>query len=118
MNLPLSKSEALAHLTDALGANYGGDTNEAVLVRALGVDSVADKAGALYRRPWATARRLIADNTEYEVSDGLTAQINRKLAGLDRTQRGMDLAQGISALVPNPFQQLTASGPVSTQGNY
>ena len=100
---PLSTSTALEHLTDALGANYGGPLDDPALERALKVDSLTVQPPNLpavtYPRPWATAARLIRDNTEYEVSGELKPRIDRKLAGLMYTQRGMDTASGILELV-------------------
>ena len=96
---PLSEAEALTHLKDALGSNYGGATDNATLTRALSVDGVTVGAD-FHARPWATAARLIRENTEYEVASGLVGQINRKLRGLDAQQRQMDLLAGIYHLLP------------------
>ncbi|WP_161884057.1 hypothetical protein [Deinococcus alpinitundrae] len=116
MNPPLSTDEALTHLTDALGVNYGAPTDEATLTRALKVDGVTVE-GVAYPRPWATAARLIADNTEYEVGGELAARIDRKLAVLARTQLSMDAAQGITAYVPSQVQAWPpAGGPVNNEG--
>lgn len=96
---PLGVDEALLHLRDALGANYGGPTDEGTLTRALGVDAVSDGTTA-HARPWGTAARLIRENTEYEVDKGLQARIDRKLLGLDRTQAQADAVAGITHLIP------------------
>ena len=96
---PLSPSRALEHLRDALGANYGGPVDEDTLSRALGVDG-AQVAGGFHLRPWATAARLIRENTEYEVSGDLAARIDRKLGSLDRKQMQMDAVAGILHLLP------------------
>ena len=98
---PLSLPDALTELRDALGANYGAETDDATLTRALNRDAVTVD-GAVHPRPWATAKRLIEFNTEYEVSKGLQARIDRKLKALDDQQREADLAAGIEGLVPNP----------------
>ena len=50
---PLSLPDALQHLRDALGANYGAETDDATLTRALGVDAVTardERAGVT--RAW------------------------------------------------------------------
>lgn len=96
---PLGVNEALQHLRDALGANYGGPTDDGVLTRALGVDAVMVNP-QVHARPWATAARLIRENTEYEVDKGLQARIDRKLLGLDRTQAQADAVAGITHLIP------------------
>jgi len=118
VNPPLPPTEALTHLTDALGANYGGPTDTATLTRALTVDAVTVD-GQVYRRPWGTAARLIRDNTEYEVGGELAARIDRKLAGLSRTQLSMDAGQGITAYVLDQVQAWPpAGGPVRTEGTW
>ena len=112
---PLSQDAALEHLRDALGANYGGPTDSTTLERALGVDAVPVE-GTVHLRPWATAARLIRDNTEYEVSKGLAARIDRKLQGLDAQQARADRAAGILALLPGADDAWPPrSGPVDTQ---
>ncbi|WP_161883853.1 hypothetical protein [Deinococcus alpinitundrae] len=118
MNPPLPTDEALTHLTDALGVNYAAPKDDATLTRALTVDSVT-VAGIIYPRPWATAARLIADNTEYELDEGLKARVDRKLATLARTQLSMDAAQGITAYVPSQVQAWPPmGGPVRTEGTW
>lgn len=89
----MTEAEALQHLRDALGGSYAGAVDDPTLKRALGVD----KVGEVFR-PWATAARLITDNTEYEVTDKLAARIDRKLAQLAATQDRFDAEAGI--LVP------------------
>ncbi len=95
---PLSLDAALLDLRDALGDNYGAATDDATLTRALSRDAV-QVAGQVHPRPWATAARLIRMNTEYEVTDGLQAKIDRKLAALDAEQCQADAAAGIAAAV-------------------
>ncbi|GAA4002701.1 hypothetical protein GCM10022631_11770 [Deinococcus rubellus] len=115
MNPPLPSAEALTHLTDALGVNYAAPTDQDTLTRALSVDGVTVE-GVFYARPWATAARLIADNTEYEVGGELNAQIDRKLKTLLRTQLSLDAAQGISAYVPSQVQAWPPmGGPVNNE---
>ena len=124
---PLSLSGALQHLRDALGANYGAETDEPTLTRALGVDAVAaptgtDGAAQVHPRPWATAARLIRDNTEYEVNKGLAARIDRKLGGLDRQQAQADALAHITAYLPDSQSEgadlrlIGRSGSVPTEG--
>lgn len=118
MNPPLPPAEALTHLKDALGVNYAAPTDNATLTRALTVDGVTVE-GIFYPRPWATAARLIADNTEYEVGGELNAQIDRKLKTLLRTQLSLDAAQGISAYVFVTVQAWPpVGGPVVTTGTW
>lgn len=118
MNPPLPPAEALTHLTDALGVNYAAPTDAATLTRALSVEGVTVE-GSFYPRPWATAARLIADNTEYEVGGELNAQIDRKLAVLARTQLSMDAGQGITAYVPSQVQAWPPmGGPVTNEATY
>lgn len=116
---PLTAVQALQHLTDALGANYTGATDEATLTRALGVDAFTHD-GVVHARPWATAARLITDNTEYEVTKGLEARIDRKLAGLDTQQTQADAIAGILHLLPASADTSWApmSGSVPTEGRY
>ena len=123
---PLSLPDALQHLRDALGANYGAETDEPTLTRALGVDAVVaptgtDGAARVHPRPWATAARLIRDNTEYEVDKGLAARIDRKLQGLERQQQQGDAQAGITAYLPGTGDDerrllLGQSGSVPTEG--
>lgn len=89
----MEEAVALQHLKDALGANYAGPDDDATLSRALGVDKVGTVV-----RPWATAARLIAENTEYEVTDKLAARIDRKIRSLVQTQDREDARNGV--LVP------------------
>jgi len=96
---PLSVPDALTALRDALGGNYGGRDDDATLTRALGVDAVWDGTAA-HARPWATAARLIRENTEYEVDKGIAARIDRKLGGLESTQAQADAQAGIAHLIP------------------
>ncbi|AWN22208.1 hypothetical protein DKM44_02295 [Deinococcus irradiatisoli] len=118
MTSPLSDTDALQHLKDALGSTYAAPKDDPTLTRALGVDTVTVD-GQEYPRPWATAARLIADNTEYEVGGELAARIDRKLASLRRTQHGMDVAAGISAYVPTEIQAWPpVGGVVPTEGTY
>ncbi len=115
---PLNAADALVRLTDALGANYGGPTDEPTLKRALGDDAVV-KETVVHPRPWATAARLIRENTEYEVNKGLQAQIDRKLAGLELKQAQMDSLAGITDLVPQGADAqswVPHGGPVRTEG--
>ena len=115
---PLTLSDALEHLTDALGANYGASTDEEVLQRALKVDRLLVGTETHYR-PWATAARLIRDNTEYEVTGEMQARIDRKLGGLDLTQRGADMAAGILDLIIERDALLSGfpkSGMLVTEG--
>lgn len=100
LTFPLSTPDALQHLRDALGDNYGAATDDVTLTRALSVDA-ATVGGAAHPRPWATAARLIRDNTEYEVSKGLNARIDRKLRGLDDRQMQMDALAGILHQLPS-----------------
>ncbi|MFB9991228.1 hypothetical protein ACFFLM_04425 [Deinococcus oregonensis] len=102
---PLDLDDALQRLRDALGANYGAPTDGATLTRALGDDALLVEQ-AVHARPWATAARLIRENTEYEVNKGLEAQIDRKLAGLDTKQAQMDALAGILHLLPNTDEGL------------
>lgn len=103
----LTVTDALEHLTDALGPNYGGTVDEDALNRALGVDSLTvarpvdsvTSVTTLYLRPWATAARLIRFNTEYEVGGELTARLDRKINALLLLQRGEDMANGILELI-------------------
>ena len=120
---PLSLPDALQHLRDALGANYGGETDASALTRAMGVDAVVAPTGPsgaaqAHPRPWATAARLIRDNTEYEVNKGLQARIDRKLAGLERQQAGADARAGIEAYLPEleGVAGAARSGSVPTEG--
>lgn len=124
---PLDLPSALQHLRDALGENYSAATDDATLTRALGVDAVYVGASAstseqVHARPWATAHRLISDNTEYELDKGLKARIDRKLAGLVRQQASADSAAGISELVASLVEAQTSaaphSGSVSTRAVY
>jgi hypothetical protein len=112
----LSVTDAEEHLQDALGANYAGPTDEDTLRRALTVDAV--KLGSTrHYRPWATARRLIIGNTEYEVGGELTARIDRKLRALLEQQQAADLQAGVDHLVPDASGPgRPASGPLDTQG--
>ncbi|WP_295818878.1 hypothetical protein [uncultured Deinococcus sp.] len=110
----LDQDAALEHLRDALGANYGGPTDTPTLERALGVDAVTVE-GTVHPRPWATAARLIRDNTEYEVSKGLSARIDRKLQGLDAQQARADTTAGIQVLDPSDDRWPPRSGVVDTQ---
>lgn len=124
---PLGLPAALQHLRDALGASYGADTGDDALTRALEVDAVTaptgpDGAAQVHARPWATAARLIRDNTEYEVNKGLQARIDRKLEGLDRQQGQMDALVQITAYLPGnrddgqALQSMGVSGSVPTEG--
>ncbi|MBZ9712183.1 hypothetical protein [Deinococcus multiflagellatus] len=121
---PLTPAVALQHLRDALGANYGAETDDTTLSRALSVDGVrdappTDPAAQFHVRPWATAARLLKDNTEYEVDKGLKARIDRKIQGLEATQRQMDALAGITAMVPGAQQSWgPVSGAVPTRGNW
>ena len=114
---PLAEADALTHLTDALGSNYGGSTEPGTLQRALSVDGVTVGA-AFHVRPWATAARLIAENTEYEVTSGLAARLDRKLTSLKTQQRQMDLLAGIYHLLLRPEDDWAVgqgSGSVPTE---
>lgn len=119
---PLDLSSALQHLRDALGDNYGGATDEDTLTRALGVDGYAAAGDVFHARPWATAARLITDNTEYEVDKGLRARIDRKLKGLTLKQTQMDALAGILHLLPSAQDDATrdfygmGSGAVGNRG--
>lgn len=97
---PLTETEALTHLKDALGEGYGGPTDETTLLRALSVDGVSVVA-VFHARPFATAYRLIKFNTEYEVDKNLKARIDRKLGQLLVQQRQMDALAGILAFLPD-----------------
>lgn len=115
---PLTPAAALAHLMDALGGNYGGLTDELTLGRALSVDGIV-VGGAFHLRPWATAARLIRDNTEYEVGGTLAARIDRKLDGLGLKQTQMDALAGILHLLPGADDGTVwppMSGSVETRG--
>lgn len=114
---PLSVPDALTALRDALGGNYGGATDDVTLTRALGVDAVWDGTAA-HARPWATAARLIRENTEYEVDKGLAARIDRKLSGLEATQAQADAQAGITHLIPgrDATSWPPTGGPVQTEG--
>lgn len=103
---PLDVSSALTHLRDALGANYEGPTDDTTLTRALIVDGIHDappdvEGVQFHYRPWATAARLIRENTEYEVNEGMAARIDRKLGSLDTQQARMDAVAGILHLLPS-----------------
>lgn len=113
---PLAEAEALQHLTDALGSNYGGPTDPATLTRALSVDGVT-VGDEFHARPWVTAARLIEENTEYEVSSGLAARIDRKLGSLKAKQRQMDALAGILHLLPSTAEEWgqVASGSVPVE---
>lgn len=116
---PLGLPDALQFLRDALGDNYGAATDDGTLTRALGVDAV-DVADKTHPRPWATAARLIRWNTEYEVSKGLNARIDRKLQQLDAQQARADAQAGIAEAVAKAFGDgdqcgLAWSGSVPTQ---
>ncbi|GGO32703.1 hypothetical protein [Deinococcus humi] len=107
---PLSEADALTHLKDALGSNYGGATDPATLTRALSVDGIHDGPPSMegvqfHVRPWATAARLIEENTEYEVNSGLAARIDRKLQSLKAKQRQMDALAGILHLLPSTAEE-------------
>ena len=95
---PLTLEEALQELRDGLGDNYGAATDEATLTRALRGDAL-QVGEQVHPRPWATAARLIKMNTEYEVSEGLQARIDRKLAALEAEQGQADTEAGIAELV-------------------
>lgn len=82
---PMTEAAALLHLRDALGENYSGPTDPDTLKRALELEQSGEQF-----RPWATAKRLIKFNTEYEVGGELRARIDRKLAELDELQREAD----------------------------
>lgn len=112
---PIPGEKALQHLLDALGANYGGPVDDVTLTRALGVDALTVET-AVHPRPWATAARLIRDNTEYELDKGLKARIDRKLDGLWLQQRSADRQAGIISLLSAP-DEVTAprSGAVDTR---
>lgn len=115
---PLDLEEALVRLTDALGANYGGPMDEATLKRALGDDAVLVES-AVHARPWATAARLIRENTEYEPNKGIEARIDRKIQGLELKQGQMDALAGILHLIPNTDDGRNwppMGGPVETRG--
>lgn len=112
LTYPLATEDALQHLRDALGANYAGAVDTPTLERALSVDAVT-VADLAHLRPWATARRLIMDNTEYEVNKGLQARIDRKLQGLLDRQAQADDAAGITAYVPQSATSGAASVPAS-----
>lgn len=119
LTYPLSDMEAVRILSGRLGVNYAGQTDPATLAFELSVDAVTGADGTVHARPWFTARRLIIDNTEYEVSSGLDPRLDRKLAELLRQQGTADSAAGISDLVPGSEE---ADGPrsgfVSTVGVY
>lgn len=117
---PLTAVAALQHLTDALGANYTGATDEATLTRALGVDAFAAADGTVHIRPWATAARLISDNTEYEVTKGMEAKFDRKIRGLETQQTQADAIAGILHLLPSSGDTSwpPVSGSVPTEGRY
>lgn len=100
----MTSAEALTHLLDALGSSYSGPKDDATLTRALSVDAVGTVL-----RPWATAARLITDNTEYEVTDKLQARIDRKLQSLAATQDREDARNGV--LVPGSEGVMFGSVP-------
>lgn len=102
---PLTLADALQYLRDALGANYGAETDDATLTRELGVDAVAVPTGTggaavVHARPWWTAKRLIKFNTEYELDYKLKAQVNRKLRELEQMQAAADAVAGITDFLP------------------
>lgn len=99
---PLSLSDALQELNDALGANYGAERDDVTLTRALSRDALVDGESVVHPRPWATAARLIRWNTEYEIGGSLNARIDRKLSDLEDQQAEADLTAGISDLIPKP----------------
>ncbi|MVN88634.1 hypothetical protein GO986_18010 [Deinococcus sp. HMF7620] len=114
---PLSLAAGLQHLQDALGEGYGGNLDTDALTRALSVDALRVDT-AVHPRPWATAARLITDNTEYEVSKGLNARIDRKLSGLEEQQMQADAIAGILHLLPRTDETSwpPRSGSVATDG--
>lgn len=119
---PLALANALQFLRDALGANYGAETDTETLTRALGVDAVTVN-GVAHPRPWATAARLIRWNTEYEVTGKLSARIDRKLQQLDAQQAQMDALAGIAEAVAAALESGSGvsqplSGAVRTEATW
>ena len=118
LTYPLSDTEAARILSGRLGVNYAGPTDPDTLAFELSVDAVVGADSQVHARPWATARRLIIDNTEYEVSSGLDPRLDRKLRELAAQQGAADATAGITDLVAalNGEQTGTAwSGSVETK---